>query len=132
MPSTSSTLHEYAPRCSQQYESTATRFPLYASLTCIVLTMDFRDGSNELIPIVFIQAGGVPSKPAKVAKSTRSFFVFFSSSGACAVPRDPHEDGATLILVLSRDPFLRVRGLMMVRGCAPRFVFANGVVVAQS
>ena len=29
----------------------ATRFPLYASLTCTVLAIDLRDGSRELIPI---------------------------------------------------------------------------------
>jgi hypothetical protein len=47
IPSTSSVLHEYAPRCSQQYESMATRLPLYASPTCIVLVMDFSDGSKD-------------------------------------------------------------------------------------
>ena len=70
MPSTSSTEHEYAPRWSQQYESTATRLPPYASPTCFVRTIDRSEGSNELMPMAAVRGGRTRSKRPAPCRST--------------------------------------------------------------
>lgn len=50
MPSHSSLAQQYAPLCSQEYPSTATRCPAYC-LTCTCLAIGFKAGSSPFIPI---------------------------------------------------------------------------------